>query len=143
MAFLLLLFLLVAHAQSCHPECTNDGGANVYPADCIHVCSKPNCTNTCDGCVAFPTCRIECPEDQCESDSCPACALLCNEPVCIPDPYSNCTIECQELECSWSCRAPATCPGNCTCDEPACAYSGSVISVTVNLVVILCIVLLL
>ncbi len=120
----MLVLLLITITLACHPECTN-GDEHVYPASCTPVCQPHVCTNTCDGCVSLPNCHVECPEDQCESDSCPACTLLCNTPVCIPDTYNNCTIECQQLQCDWQCVTPPACTGNCTCDAPACAHASS------------------
>jgi hypothetical protein len=135
MLFLLLLLIGSTHA-ACHPQCTNSCNANQTAANaCAPVCAPPRCQYQCTTpgtqCEAYaPVCRVRCPADMCESDSCPLCETVCDQPalLCVE---AGCSPLCEATSCSWSCRNNSVTglPSGCAwvnCETPACAVSGTV-----------------
>jgi len=120
-----LILLLVALARCCHPECRYACDDPVCLAVCQPVCGPPRCdrcVNTTDGLICQPTnrCRVRCPANMCESDTCPQCETICPD-LCIG--VANCSVLCQAVECAWQCEKPTQCPQprcELQCEQPAC-----------------------
>jgi hypothetical protein len=127
-----IFLILFSVGDSCHPQCRYLCDDPVFNATCSIVCVKPDCIydQTCD---YSPACTIQCPEDQCESDSCPAC-----ETICQPSTHIECGQPlCAPPNCTWSCVKPTNPPPircEVQCERPACEYSsGSII--TLNMLI--------
>ena len=102
--------------MGCHPECTWLCSEPVCIAECKYVTEPPVCI--CEDPSVPPNCRIECAEDQCETESCPNCEIFCNE---------ECgSANCLPLISTWACRKP-DCPYpvcELNCEMPSCPYEG-------------------
>ncbi len=121
-------------SQGCHPLCSWQCDNPVCRAVCRPVCQRPVCQfcfNSTLPPVCYPLsgCSIQCPQDQCESDSCPTCATQCPN-VCGARP--NCYRECGQTQCAWLCEKPLNCPRpTCVlqCEQPACPLSSAAHSI--------------
>jgi hypothetical protein len=106
--------------KMCHPECRWACDDPVCLAECTSFTEPPVCT--CENPLITPVCRVECPPDQCEAESCPNCVTLC-------DPNTACgNILCEAPVAYWACRKPRNCPlPTCElqCEQPACEYQGN------------------
>lgn len=136
------LFLSLAIAQACHPECTYQCDDPVCPASCVPVCLRPVCEVCVNSssliCYPLDGCYVRCPADMCESDSCPQCETICSSNACLNIP--NCTVLCEEVQCAWQCSKPTNCPyPTCLlqCEMPACPFSGATHSYTMLLLLTL------
>lgn len=143
---LLLLLVLAARAETCHPECRDAHDDVVCLAVCWPVCAPPvcqRCVNTTllgPQCRPAPRCWVRCPPGQCESESCPQCETVCRD-QCGTTP--GCTILCEETQCTWLCAPASTCPRvPLVCDAPACQYSAGA-TAPLSLALLLVLVLLL
>ncbi len=131
-----LLFLLLDLAVGCHPECRYQSDDPVCFADCQPACAAPVCAVQCideDSVCAHrvPSCRVLCPTDQCESDTCPECETICDP---LPAQCVGCSPLCEETECAWQCTTPADCTTptyELQCEQAACPLEGSNITVYV------------
>ncbi len=125
----IVLFITLAAAQQCHPNCTCNGTL-VGPPACVPVCVQPRCqrcfnasgTPQCES--VYGACNVTCPSGQCEATECPACETLC-PPLC--GNTSACFTQCDEAQCAWSCNNSYNCTDGeqVQCDAPACEASGS------------------
>jgi len=89
-------------------------------AECKYVTEQPVCT--CEFPGFTPSCRVECPPNQCEASACPQCQVLC-------EPSAACgQIQCEALTATWACRKPSNCAApqcELNCEQPACRYMGT------------------
>jgi len=90
-AILLLITVLVASAQKCHPECSWKCDDPKCDAICEPICEPPSCHSSCqepknavcDVKCERPDCSIMCPDKACEFNDCPKCVTICKPPHCV------------------------------------------------------------
>lgn len=122
---LFVIFPSFVFASACHAECRYVADDPRFPPICETVCDALACEFN-QTCGYSPSCRIQCPLDMCELDSCPQC-----ETICAPPPSEACgEILCEATSCSWKCRKPKAHERppllyEVECEEPACAYSAA------------------
>jgi hypothetical protein len=126
--YFILVALFIAYVTGCHPECRYACDDPICAAVCAPDCQPVNCSVVCVTGTCTPPgglrCVIDCPADQCESDSCPACQPLCEEVPADCPPV--CETHCQPPVCTWQCRKPTDCPQprcELVCERPACESS--------------------
>jgi len=116
----IFLLLSIATGQGCHPQYHAQGTFQTFPASdaprCQIQCAKR--TITCQP----PVCRVRCPQDMCEQETCPQCETVCDPPVCEGAEPGACQPLCEQTACSWVCQAPPSIY-RLTCEQPACLFS--------------------
>lgn len=123
MVILLLFFLVLGNAASCHPQCTWACDAPSCNATCQTLCQEPVCTvvnsTTCPE-TFEPTCHVQCPAEVCEMEGCPQCEVICQP---VPTICNDGVVLCEAANCTSRCTSPTFCPHPlCTlqCEQPAC-----------------------
>jgi len=131
---LVLVYLALSLAATCHPECRWQCDDPVCPAQCHPICDRPKCQVQCEeppcaSCTVHcerPECSVRCPKDMCEKESCPQCETVCAPAACHTQcisPAPVCSPMCEEVNCNWKCAKPTLCPKpkcELACEKPAC-----------------------